>query len=61
MAPEILVAAFCAVGVAVAGVVAIAIPSRYTSEVVVQAKFPRQDLARRSEVYVDATEEINPN
>ena len=37
------VAAFCAVGAVVAGLVAISMDNRYTAEVVVQAKFPRQD------------------
>ena len=37
-----LVAAFCAVGVLVASVVAISIANRYRSEVVVQARFPLQ-------------------
>ena len=38
-----LVAAFCAVGLLVASVVAISIPNRYTSEVVIQARFVRQE------------------
>ena len=38
-----LVAAFCAVGLLVASVVAISIADRYTSEVVIQARFARQE------------------
>ena len=45
-----LVAAFCAVGVLVASVVAISIANRYRSEVVVQARFPRQDPSLQSDV-----------
>ena len=48
------VAAFCAVGVLVAGLVAISNPSWYTSEVVVQARLPRQDPQLQSEVSLDA-------
>ena len=45
-----LVAAFCAVGVLVASVVAISIANRYRSEVVVQARFPLQDPRLQSDV-----------
>src|SRR5689334_14180750 len=48
------VAAFCAVGVLVASVAALAIANRYTSEVVVQARLPRQDPQLRSDVSLDA-------
>ena len=44
------VAAFCAVGVVVAGLVAISIPNWYTSEVVIQARLPRQDPQLQSDV-----------
>ena len=47
-------AAFCAVGVVVAGLVAISIPSWYTSEVVLQARLPREDPQHRSEAVLDA-------
>ena len=47
-------AAFCAVGVVVAGLVAISIPSWYKSEVVLQARLPRQDPQLQSEVRLDA-------
>src|SRR5215831_4324426 len=47
-------AAFCAVGVVVAGLVAISIPSWYTSEVVLQARLPRQDSKLPSEAYLEA-------
>ena len=49
-----LLAAFCAVGVMVAGLVARSIPNSYTSEAVVQAKLPRQDPQSRSDVSLDA-------
>ena len=51
-------AAFCAVGVVVAGLVAISIPSWYTSEVVLQARLPRQDPQLQSEVLLDAASVI---
>jgi Mrp family chromosome partitioning ATPase len=47
-------AAFCAVGVVVTGLVAISIPSWYTSEVVLQARLPRQDSKLQSEAYLDS-------
>jgi Mrp family chromosome partitioning ATPase len=47
-------AAFCAVGVVVAGLVAKSIPSWYTSEVVLQARLPRQDPKLQSEALLDA-------
>src|SRR5262245_25985090 len=47
-------AAFCAVGVGVAGLVAISIPNWYTSEVVLQARLPRQDPQHQSEAVLDA-------
>src|SRR5262245_49068808 len=47
-------AAFCAVGIVVAGLVAISIPSWYTSEVVLQARLPRQDSKLQSEAYLDS-------
>ena len=45
-----LVAAFCAVGVLVASVVAISIADRYRSEVVVQARLPLKDPRLQSDV-----------
>ena len=51
-------AAFCAVGVVVAGLVAISIPNWYTSEVVLQARLPRQDPQLQSEAYLDAASVI---
>ena len=48
------VAAFCAVGVVVAGLVAISMDSRYTAEVVVQERFPRQDPQHQSGISLDA-------
>ena len=48
------VAAFCAVGVVVAGLVAISMDNRYTSEVVVQERFPRQDPQHQSGISLDA-------
>src|SRR5262249_36448786 len=47
-------AAFCAVGVVVAGVVAISIPSWYKSEVVLEPRLPRPDPQRQSEAHFDA-------
>jgi Mrp family chromosome partitioning ATPase len=44
------VATFCAIGVLVASVVAVSIANRYTSEVVVQARIPRQDPPLQSNV-----------
>jgi Mrp family chromosome partitioning ATPase len=52
------VAAFCAVGVVVAGLVAIFMPSWYTSEVVVQARLPRQDPQLQSNISLDAASVI---
>jgi Mrp family chromosome partitioning ATPase len=52
------VAAFCAVGVVAAGLIAISMASWYTSEVVVQARFPRQDPQLRSDVDLDAASVI---
>ena len=52
------VAAFCAVGVVVAGLVAISMDNRYTAEVVVQARFPRQDPQHQSGVSLDAASVI---
>ena len=49
-----LVAAFCAVGVVVGVLVAMAMPNQYTSEVVAQARLPQQDPQLRSEVFLDA-------
>ena len=51
-------AAFCAVGVLVAGLVAISTANRYTSEVVIQARFRRQDPQLQSEAYLDAASVI---
>src|SRR6476620_1180416 len=48
------VAAFCAVGVVAAALVAFFMANWYTSEVVVQARLPRQDPQRQSDVYLDA-------
>jgi Mrp family chromosome partitioning ATPase len=48
------VAAFCAVGVVLAGFAAMFMANWYTSEVVVQARLPRQDPQRQSDVYLDA-------
>ena len=49
-----LVAAFCAVGVVVAVLVAMAMPNQYTSEVVAQARLHQQEPQLRSEVDLDA-------
>ena len=43
-----LVAAFCAVGLLIASVVAISIANRYTSQVVIQARFVRQESQLQS-------------
>jgi Mrp family chromosome partitioning ATPase len=50
------IAAFCAVGVMIAGAVTTFMPNRYTSEVVIQARFARQDQKPQSDssVAVDA-------
>ena len=52
------VAAFCAVGVLVASVVAISLANWYTSEVVVQTRFPRPDSKSQPEVFLNATSVI---
>jgi Mrp family chromosome partitioning ATPase len=49
------VAAFSVVGAVVAGLVAISMDNRYTAEVVVQSKFPRQ---QPSGIYLDASSVI---
>src|SRR5262245_51371241 len=50
------VAAFCAVGVLVAGLVAIFKPNQYTSEVVLQARLTQEDNRQLlSDIFVDAT------
>jgi Mrp family chromosome partitioning ATPase len=51
-------AAFCAVGVVLAGLGAIFMPSWYTSEVVVQARFPQQNSQLRSDVSLEAASVI---
>ena len=48
------VAAFCAVGAVVAGFVALSLDDRYTAEVVVQERFPRQDPQHQSGILFDA-------
>jgi Mrp family chromosome partitioning ATPase len=48
------VAAICAVGVVVASLAALIMPSWYTSEVVIQARLPRKDPQRPSDVFLDA-------
>ena len=50
-----LVATFCAVGIVVGVLVAMSMPSQYTSEVVVKARIPRGDQQLRPEVYIDAS------
>jgi uncharacterized protein involved in exopolysaccharide biosynthesis len=52
------VAAFSAVGAVVAGLVAISMDNRYTAEVVVQARFPRQDPQQQSGIFLDAASVI---
>jgi Mrp family chromosome partitioning ATPase len=48
------VAAICAIGIAVASLAALIMPSWYTSEVVIQARLPRKDPQRPSDVFIDA-------
>jgi Mrp family chromosome partitioning ATPase len=52
------VAAFSAVGTVVAGLVAISMDNRYTAEVVVQARLPRQDAQQQSNIFFDAASVI---
>ena len=54
----IFLAALFAVGVVIACLVAISIPSWYTSEVVLQARLPRQDPQLQSEVSLDDAGEL---
>ena len=56
------VAAFCAVGVLVAGLVAIFMANQYTSEVVLQARFTQEDARDPqllSEIFVDAASTLS--
>jgi Mrp family chromosome partitioning ATPase len=48
------VAAFSAIGVVVASLSALIMPNWYTSEVVIQARLPRKDPQRPSDVFLDA-------
>ena len=55
-------AAFCAVGVLVAGLVAISKANQYTSEVVLQARFTQEDPRDRqllSEIFLDAASSLS--